>query len=213
MCRLSHKKREEIFIIKSEKYFQEGKTMCDTLTAYTTKRMEKENFLIELPERISYAYSTMNFNQNLIQFAESKSHTLLLINSIFLATATTLMETPQEQTVTGTIFKVIRILFLIASAVSVIKCLLVVAPTKGIPQRNRRKDFIFFKDILSHNTADMYRYEFCKTQTPLLLEDILKRCYTLAHIASAKFSLYEKAQGLTFISCILWLTSIFLYYL
>jgi len=187
--------------------------MNDMLTGYTTKRLEKENFLMELPERISYAYSTLKYNQDLIQFAESKANTLLIINSIFLATITGIMGASHEAGFMVTIFGIAKILFLLIAICSVIACLMVVAPAKGDLKYTRRRDLIFYKDILHHNTPEAYRFEFCKTQTPQLLEDLLKRCYSLSHITDLKFSRYNLAQRVTFLSCILWLGCIFVYYI
>ncbi len=187
--------------------------MNDMLTSYTTKRLEKENFLMELPERINYAYSTLKYNQDLIQFAESKANTLLVINSIFLATITGITGISHGAGLMGTILGIMKILFLVIAICSVITCLMVVAPAKGDFKGAGRRDLIFYKDILRHNTPEAYRFEFCKTQTPQLLEDLLKRCYSLSHITDLKFNRYNLAQRTTFISCILWLGCIFIYYI
>jgi len=40
---------------------------------------------VPIVKEIEVAFSILNYNQNLIQFADSKANALLLINSIFLA--------------------------------------------------------------------------------------------------------------------------------
>jgi len=143
---------------------------------YNTRRIGRDAFSEETPERLNFAFSSLEYNQGLIQFADTKANTLLLINSIFIATATTLMATPQEGSTLGTIFSVVRIVFLLLSVTSVINCLMVVSPVKE-NYNKKRKDFVFYMDILAHNTPDNCYFEFTKTKTVILLEDLIKRGY------------------------------------
>jgi hypothetical protein len=177
-----------------------------------TRRLEKEIFEQEIHERMEYAYSTLNFNQNLIQFAETKANTLLVVNSIFLATAAGFLQSPIEPTAVGMVFNIMRILFLITSILSVLICLIVVNPAKDDQSLVKRRDMIFFVDILQHNSPDNYVFEFCKTRPLTLLEDLLRRCYGVSHIAKQKFNRYRTAQGITFFSCVLWIISLVMYY-
>ncbi len=162
--------------------------------------------------RMAYAFSTLHFNQNLIQFAETKANTLLLINSIFLATVTTMMERGLGQDLIGNVFQIVKILFFITSAISVITCLMVVIPKSDDPSENKRRDMIFYMDILQYNSINNYTYEFHRTKASTLREDILKRCYMISKIASSKYNRYRMSQNMTFLSCTFWLLTTCLYY-
>ncbi len=166
----------------------------------------------ETKERMEFALSAINFNQGLIQFAETKANTLLVINSIFLATVTAMMDINVAETLFNTIFGTVRLLFLVTTACSIITCLMVVMPKSDDNSMCGKKDLIFFMDILSYRNSDNYTFEFHKTKTATLIDDLLRRGYMTASIAKEKFNRYKVAQIMTFISTFFWLSGTCIYY-
>jgi len=173
---------------------------------------KRENYSEETKERMEFALSVINFNQGLIQFAETKANTLLIVNSIFLATVTAMMEVHVAENLFSAIFSTVRILFLVTTACSIITCLMVVMPKSDNNPIQGKKDLIFFMDILSHSNRDNYMFEFHKTKTATLIDDLLRRGYMTATIAKEKFNRYKVAQIMTFISTFLWLSGTCMYY-
>ena len=166
----------------------------------------------ETKERMEFALSAINFNQGLIQFAETKANTLLVINSIFLATVTAMMDIQVTESLFNTIFSTVRILFLVTTACSIITCLMVVMPKSDDNSLHGKKDLIFFMDILSYRNIENYTFEFHKTKIATLIDDLLRRGYMTASIAKEKFNRYKIAQFMTFISTFLWLSGTCIYY-
>ena len=173
---------------------------------------KRENYSEETKERMEFSLSVINFNQGLIQFAETKANTLLIINSIFLATVTAMMETHVAGNLFSTIFSTVRILFMVTTACSIITCLMVVMPKSDNNPIQGKKDLIFFMDILSHSNGENYMFEFHKTKTATLIDDLLRRGYMTASIAKEKFNRYKVAQIMTFISTFFWLSGTCMYY-
>lgn len=166
----------------------------------------------EAKERMEFALSAISFNQGLIEFAETKANTLLVINSIFLATLTAMMDIHITENLFSVIFSTVRILFLVTTACSVITCLMVVMPKSDNNAMEGKKDLIFFMDILSHSNWENYMFEFHRTKTITLIDDLLRRGYMTASIAKEKFSRFKVAQIMTFISTFFWLSGTCMYY-
>ncbi|MEQ8222327.1 MAG: Pycsar system effector family protein [Candidatus Eremiobacterota bacterium] len=175
-------------------------------------RKSRDNFSDETKERMEFALSVINFNQGLIQFAETKANTLLIINSIFLATVTAMMEGTVSEGFLGIIFNTVRILFMVTTICSIITCLMVVMPKSDSNPLHGKKDLIFFMDILSHSNSENYMFEFHKTKSITLIDDLLRRGYMTATIAKEKFNRYKIAQIITFTSTFFWISGTCMYF-
>lgn len=145
------------------------------------------------------AYEVLDYNQQLVQFADSKAGTLIVINSLFVAA----MGATQAQA--GSEMQILRGLTVVAAAVAVVLCLTVVMTRPEEPPNVKRHDLIFFDDILTRPSAAHYAAEFQRTPESVHLDDLLRRTYVLAGIAKRKFGAYSTAQTMTAVSGVLWL--------
>lgn len=143
------------------------------------------------------AYEVLNYNQQLVQFADSKAGTLIVINSLFVAAAGA-----SGAPASGPM-EALRALYVIASAVAVVLCLAVVMSRHE--DDGGRSDLIFFGDILKRPNAGHYASEFVRTPGDVYLDDMLRRSYVVAGIARRKFQSFGLAQSLTAVSGVLWL--------
>ncbi|MBI3925618.1 MAG: hypothetical protein HY319_08770 [Armatimonadetes bacterium] len=145
------------------------------------------------------AYHALDYNQQLVQFADSKAGTLIVINSLFIAAAGAV----GAQSDLG---RLLQAGFVIGSAVAVLYCLSVVM-TRGTTPIEGKPDLIFFADILKRQRASAYSYEFRTTSRSAHMDAILRRTFVVAEIAQRKFASYTTAQTLTAGSAALWLAS------
>lgn len=141
------------------------------------------------------AFEILHYNQNLIQFADGKANTLIVINSIALASATA------SSGLMG-----LKMAFLLASVLSILLCLAVVVSRADADDEARRRDHIFFGDIMARSNGEQYAYEYVRTEPRIFLDDLLKRNYRLASIADRKYRFYGAAQQVTVVACVLWLS-------
>ncbi len=169
---------------------------------------ELEEALIESAvapiEKLSAAFSILSYNQDILQFADSKANTLIVINSIFLASATSFFSNVPHY------LMYLAVAFFVFSIYATALCLLVVTPKSDRQLRevrSSRKDLIFFGDVL---TRDPKRYvkDFKRYRFPELLEDVALRIYRVSLIASSKYKILGKAQNATVIAAFFWLTTI-----
>lgn len=145
------------------------------------------------------AYEALTYNQQLVQFADSKAGTLIVINSLFVAAMGA--STPTQ----GSELEILRGLTVVAAAVAVVLCLTVVMTRAEDPTPGKHSDLIFFDDILKRPNAAQYAAEFLRTPEHVYTDDLLKRTYVVAAIAKRKFAAYSSAQTLTAVSGVLWL--------
>ena len=145
------------------------------------------------------AYEVLNYNQHLVQFADSKAGTLIVINSLFVAAMGAGSGRPGN-----TALEVLGAVVILASAVAVVLCLAVVM-TRTEASTQSRADLIFFADILTRPNGAYYASEFLRTPEDVFVDDLLRRTYVLATIAQRKFRAYGSAQLATALSGVLWL--------
>ncbi len=162
---------------------------------------------------VSEAYQVLGYNQQLVEFADSKAGNLILINSLFIAAA-------QAMPTEGVFLKILQVLFVLCSALAVLLCLSVIM-SKGSRNRNLlglddclprpvetgRSDFVFFADILKRGDGRQYAQEFVTTSSAGHIETILARTYIVAEIAARKFRTYGPAQTLTSFSALVWVVA------
>lgn len=147
---------------------------------------------------VDSAFEILNYNQQLIQFADSKAGNLIVINSLFIAAA-------QASHATSLLFfKFLQLSLVFVAGGALFLCLLVIMNRSGLP-KTPRKDCIFFGDIAQRRNMNQFVTDFTAADQRQHLEDSLRRTYILALIASRKFSLYNWAQGLTAVAAFIWL--------
>ena len=158
----------------------------------------------ELPHKISLAFDILEFNQNLIQFADNKANTIIVINSIFLASLSSISSGQATM---------LKAAFFMISVLAIIYCLRVVTARKDPIEAPGSRDLIFFEDIISIKNAKSYLHSYMNKHEISFLNDISERIFKASLIAHAKYQLYSKAQRLTFFSCLLWITCMLASYL
>ncbi len=183
-----------------------------TKTSVRREDLEELSFKSKVsPEtKISAAFSILSYNQSILQFADDKANTLIVINSIFLASG-------------GGLFKelkgpelIVAVLFFLVSAWAIAKCLMVVRPrsdkeiegkTSDEFKRNNRPykpDLIFFADIVSEPRAK-YLKRFKQVTLDELMDQVTMRIYKASKIADVKYKVLNSAQKYTLIAAVLWL--------
>lgn len=135
------------------------------------------------------AFHALHFNQELVQFADNKAGTLIVINSLFIAAA---------QAVPGksALVMLAGALVVLSAALAIFFCFSVVS-TKVVGAKSTRQDLIFFGDIAKRASAEQYASDFFSVQGAQQVEDILRRVYVTATIARRKFKAYATAQMMT----------------
>lgn len=144
------------------------------------------------------AFEVLNYNQQLVQFADSKAGNLIVINSLFIAAAQS--SHPSH----ALLLKLFQLPLVFCAGGALLLCLLVIMNLSGLP-KIPRKDCIFFGDIAQRRNMNQFVSDFNSAGEQQHREDSLRRTYVLALIASRKFSLYSWAQALTVGAALLWL--------
>ena len=152
------------------------------------------------PARLTDAYHALNYNQQLIQFADSKAGNLIVINSLFVAAA-------QAQSHASQLAKWSQSIYVSLAAVAVLFCLAVISSKGKYVSDKGRPDILFFGDILKRSSADSYRNDLTTLDSDDLISDTTNRTYQLAQIAARKFRLYHYAQNLTSLAACAWVLS------
>lgn len=162
------------------------------------------------PDTLNEAYHVLNYNQQLVQFADSKAANLILINSLFIAAAQAL------GSATG-FHKLLQAGYILFAAAAVLLCLNVIMTRAGggvinslglddcLPKsRPNTPDFVFFADMLERKSGPAYSSEFVNAPVSRHIEGVLQRAYVVAGIAQRKFRTYGPAQMLTALAAAVW---------
>ncbi|MBX3170546.1 MAG: hypothetical protein KF760_24275 [Candidatus Eremiobacteraeota bacterium] len=145
------------------------------------------------------AFEVLNYNQQLIQFADAKAGNLIVINSLFIAAAQAGHSSSHPL-----LLKLVQVPLVLAAGLALAMCLLVIMNRAGLPKMPR-KDCIFFGDIAQRKNMNQFVQDFTSCPEQQHLEDSLRRTYILALIANRKFSIYGWAQMLTAAAALIWL--------
>ena len=153
------------------------------------------------PAGVQEAFQVLNYNQQLIQFADSKAGNLIVINSLFIAAA-------QSQGLQAglSVGHLVQTGYVLLSCLAVLACLRAIS-SRGFSPASDRKDFIFYNDILSRNNASRYIRDFKAADSDFQMDSTLRRTFVLAQIAQSKFEVYSLAQKLTIWAAITWVSS------
>lgn len=165
---------------------------------------KREHVEVPLPEQIDVAFHILNYNQGLVQFADSKANALLLINSIFIAALTPFLDRLARTTLTTGIGGA----FFLFSIISILLSLGVIMTRTGSIVENRSKTLVFYGHIVENNSPEGFVHEFSSAEAKKFHESILANIYTVAKIASSKFAIYHQGQTMTLLSCLLWILAI-----
>jgi len=171
---------------------------------------KRERAEVDLAKQIEIAFSILNYNQGLIQFADGKANALLLINSIFIATIAPFLEVIRQGELklagpllgTFFLFSVLSILFSLGVIMTRKLPMLENSPGNG--------SLAFYGGILGSPSPEGFQHEFSNIDAKRFLEMLLNNTYVVAAIAAKKFATYNHAQSFTIISCLFWILTVLL---
>ena len=151
----------------------------------------------------------VQYNQGLVEFADSKAGSLILLNSLLIAAVAALPNTGSAG-----LFKMASVL---VASCAVFLCFQVISSRAGsandsdgalVSKRRgsgwQADDFIFFGSISAHKSGDDYVRAFAGSNTDRRRVALLQRTYVIAGIAQRKFSQYAAAQKVTTAAMAVW---------
>ncbi len=142
------------------------------------------------------AFHVLNFNQGLVEFADNKAGTLIVINSLFIAAAQAVAGKTMIVAAAGAVS-------VVTAALAIFFCFSVIS-TRFVGPKGTRHDLIFFSDVVKRASAEQYASDFFAIQGATQVEDVLRRCYVTATIAKRKFTAFSTAQMMTGVSGVAW---------
>jgi hypothetical protein len=147
--------------------------------------------------RLRLALSVLQYNQGFVTFTDGKANTLLLVNSIFLAT-----------TAQAGLHGWVSWASLLATAGVVLLCLAVVWARSGAPASSQRGQLIYFEHILRRRNPLAYQEDLEQSGPGELIECAARQVFELAAVVDRKFRAYRWAQSATLLSAALWLANL-----
>jgi hypothetical protein len=167
---------------------------------------KKNRELLSLEDEIQVGFSILNYNQGLIQFADSKANALLLINSIFIASIGPFLGELKRG---GMNFGSLLVMIFFASSIcSILLALGVITTRKVSALESNSRSPIFYGSIVDSRTPEGYIQEMQHIDAAAFHESLLQNIFVVAKIAAKKYGMYNYAQSLTIVSCIFWILSI-----
>lgn len=148
---------------------------------------------LAIGERLRLAVSAMEYNQSFVTFADGKANALLLVNSIFLATAA------------GRLGQSIAAALVAAAAgLAILLSLSVIyARLPGQMKRDRAKIF-FWGHICQRRSKADYATDLASVAPQEILESLARQTFDLCQVVQRKFKAYQVAQLMTFLSAASW---------
>ena len=149
----------------------------------------------------------LNYNQGLVEFADSKAGSLILLNSLLIAAVGAL---PSSGDLGA--FKLISVALCSAA---VYYCCQGICSKEAKPKAHnmRRKrvsedweqdDFLFFGCIGKHKSGSDYCRAFQESGEEDRQRALLQRTYVISQIADRKFGQYKTAQMITSVALVVW---------
>ena len=147
--------------------------------------------------RLKFAMGILSYNQSFVTFVDGKANSLLLVNSIFLATAASAGLTA------GLSLAAVGV-----AALAVLACLGVVWARSTPATARERGQVVFYDQILKRRSAGVYEDDFMNAGPDELVASTVRQVYTLAGVVDRKFRAYRWAQSVTVVSAALWLSQL-----
>jgi hypothetical protein len=150
----------------------------------------------------------LNYNQGLVEFADSKAGSLILLNSLLIAAVGALPSSGSLGT-----FKLASVV-LCSAAVYI--CFQVIsskddsgkdpkfAKARKSSEDWEKNDFLFFGCIGKHKSGDEFCRAFGQSDDNGRRRAVLQRTYVISKIAKRKFSQYKTAQQMTSVALVVW---------
>lgn len=153
--------------------------------------------LAEVPERLQLALATMQQSQSFIDFTDNKASTMLLVNSIFIATSSA-----------AGVPAGLRAALVLSAVVSIGLCLLVVRARLPGPLAPERSQLVFWGHIAARATSNNYLWDFRRAELSDVCEQLVVGNHDLARVVARKFRTYLWAQYATFFTAALWVVGL-----
>jgi hypothetical protein len=148
--------------------------------------------------RLRLALSAFAHNQSLVTFVDGKANSLLLMNSIFLATGAAAGRSP------------IGLVGLALAALALLLCVAVIAARGvGLTCRDPAR-LVFYQDILLRRSPGDYLADLRDQPDGAVLESTARQVYELAGIVARKFRAYRRAQLVTLLAAGTWVANLLL---
>lgn len=149
---------------------------------------------LSIEARLRLAMGILAHNQAFVTFTDQKANSLLLLNSIFLATAASAVTTS---------FGALAAVG--AAAAAALLCLGVIwARMPGLRQGSKAR-MLFFADILKRRNAATFVEDLRDVGPEELFDGTAVQVYELAAVVDRKFRTYRWAQTATLLSAGLWI--------
>lgn len=160
------------------------------------------------PSSLPEILGVLQYNQGLVEFADSKSGSLILLNSLLIAAVTALPNTAG--------IGILKVVSVLVASCAVYFCFQVISSTAGNNEESNgpivkkksygweANDFIFFGTISNYKNADDYCRAYASSDPNARCHALLQRSYIVAEIAKRKFSQYAVAQKVTTLAMAVW---------
>jgi hypothetical protein len=148
-------------------------------------------------ERLKLALSIMEYNQGFVNFADGKANSLLLVNSIFLATAAA-----------RDVSSALVVAALVGAALAILLSLGVVYARLPGPMKRDRAKIVFWGHIHQRRSRTEFLSDFLEARPSEVLESLGKQIFDLSAVVDRKFKAYQLAQLATFLSAALWMANL-----
>jgi hypothetical protein len=152
---------------------------------------------LEVPDRLRFAMSIMQYNQTMVNFTDGKANSLLLINSIFLATGAQ-----------WNLSAILPLAGVVLAACAILLSITVIYARMPGQIRHDRAKLVFFAHIRQRRNRAAYLEDFDTASAAEIIESLLKQNYDLAGVVDRKFRAYRHAQLATVCSAALWIANL-----
>lgn len=147
--------------------------------------------------RLRVVLAALQYNQGFVTFTDGKANTLLLVNSIFLATTASTGLSGWLSWAT-----------LVSAAAVVLLCLAVVWARASGQTSNQRGQLFYFEHILRRRNPVAYQEDFGQAGPDEVFECTARQVYELASVVARKFRAYRTAQLATLTTASLWIANL-----
>lgn len=148
----------------------------------------------------------LQYNQGLVEFADSKAGSLILLNSLLIAAVTALPN--------GGNLGLFKMASVLVASLAVYLCFQVITsrvesdseagPLKRKPSGWLAGDFVFFGNVTGFKNGEDYARAFTRSASHDRRKALMQRTFIIAGIAQRKFAQYAVAQKVTTLAMAVW---------
>ena len=151
--------------------------------------------------KVAIATAIYQTNQELIQFVESKTNFLLVVQGLVLTVLVSSIDRLRAIVTAGgaaatPVLPLALLVFAISCVASLLAALSVVFARGSVESRTGQRSLIFYRHVAQRRSASDYADQFARTSDEDCLRDLLEQNHALARVAEAKFDRFRVAFGL-----------------